>query len=203
MGRTSDARARLMNAAYDMISEHSYGAVTVDAICERAGVKKGSFYHFFDSKSDLAIAAIDAWWAERKAILDEIFRPEVAPVDRLRGYLNFISQRQISVYQATGQILGCPLFTLGAEISTQNECIRLRICNFLDCMLVYVKQAIADAQALGEIEGGDADAKAHSFLAYYEGVLTRGRIENNPAPILRLSADTLEAIGVRTALASA
>jgi len=192
-----------MDAAYDLIWEHSYGAVTVDAICERAGVKKGSFYYFFASKADLAIAAIDAWWVERKAILDQIFRPEVAPLDRLREYLDFMSQRQICAYESSGQILGCPLFTLGAEISTQNERIRLRICGFLDCMMVYVKQAIADGQASGEIESGDTEARAHSFLAYYEGVLTRARIENNPAPIFRLSAEALEIIGARTALAPA
>src|SRR5271155_4025520 len=110
MGRTSDARERLMDAAYKLIWEHSYGAVTIDAICERAAVKKGSFYYFFDSKSDLAVAAIDAWWVERKAIIDEAFRPEVAPLERLRGYLDFISQRQVTAYEATGQVLGCPLF---------------------------------------------------------------------------------------------
>jgi TetR/AcrR family transcriptional repressor of nem operon len=203
MGRTSDARERLMDAAYDLIWEHSYGAVTIDAICERAGVKKGSFYYFFDSKSDLAVAAIDAWWVERKALLDKIFRPEVAPLDRLRGYLDFIARRQADAFKTTGQVLGCPLFTLGAEIATQDDRIRSRICNFIDCMMVCVEQAIADGQASGEIEGSDARAKAQFFLAYYEGVLTRARIENDPAPILRLSSDALAVIGARTALAAA
>jgi TetR/AcrR family transcriptional repressor of nem operon len=62
MGRVSDARERLMNAAQDLIWENSYGSTTVDAICDRANVKKGSFYHFFDSKSDLAVQAIDTYW---------------------------------------------------------------------------------------------------------------------------------------------
>ena len=202
MGRTSDARQRLMDAAYELIWEHSYGAVTIDAICERAAVKKGSFYYFFDSKSDLAVVAIDSWWAERKALLDEIFRSEVAPLDRLRGYLDLISKRQLNAYKANGHVLGCPLFTLGAEISTQDERIRLRICEFLDSMMDYVEQAISDGLASGEIDGRDAKAKTRLFLAYYEGVLTRARIENNPEPICRLSTDALEIIGARTSLAA-
>lgn len=44
MGRTSDAKERLLAAALDLIWERSYGSVTIDAICEKAGVKKGSFY---------------------------------------------------------------------------------------------------------------------------------------------------------------
>ena len=43
MGRTSDANERLMSAALDLIWEESYGAVTIDDICKRADVKKGSF----------------------------------------------------------------------------------------------------------------------------------------------------------------
>jgi TetR/AcrR family transcriptional repressor of nem operon len=202
MGRTSDARLRLMDAAYKLIWEHSYGAVTIDAICEQAGVKKGSFYYFFDSKSDLAVAAIDTWWVERKAVIEEVFRREVPPLDRLSGYLDFVAKRQEEAYASTGQVLGCPLFTLGAEISTQDERIRSRICNFLDAMMDYVEQAIADGIASGDIEGRDPRAKAHLFLAYYEGVLTRARIENHPEPIQQLSVTALEVIGARTVLAA-
>jgi len=60
MGRTSDTRERLLEAAIDLLWASSFGAVSVDQICEGAGVKKGSFYHFFESKIDLAIAAYDA-----------------------------------------------------------------------------------------------------------------------------------------------
>ena len=44
MPRKSDAKERLMNAAMDLIWENSYGSTSVDAICEKAEAKKGSFY---------------------------------------------------------------------------------------------------------------------------------------------------------------
>jgi len=50
MGRVSDAKQRLMDAVLDLIWSGSYGSTTIDDICEKAGVKKGSFYYFFDSK---------------------------------------------------------------------------------------------------------------------------------------------------------
>src|SRR5476649_1960731 len=105
MGRTSDARQRLMDSANALIWEHSYGAVTIDAICERAGVKKGSFYYFFSSKSDLAVAAIDAWWVERKTVTEKIFHHDVPPLERLRNYFDFIANRQIKSYEESGQVL--------------------------------------------------------------------------------------------------
>jgi TetR/AcrR family transcriptional repressor of nem operon len=51
MGRTSDAKERLIEAMIELIWTGSYGSTSVDQICERAGVKKGSFYHFFESKT--------------------------------------------------------------------------------------------------------------------------------------------------------
>ena len=57
MGRTSNADDRLKDAAIALMWEESYGAVTIDDICRRADVKKGSFYYFFDSKADLAATA--------------------------------------------------------------------------------------------------------------------------------------------------
>src|SRR5277367_3993264 len=102
MGRTSDSQQRLMDAAHELIWGYSYGAVTIEAICEKAGVKKGSFYYFFDSKSDLAMAAIDAWWVERKALAMEMFAPEVPPLERICRYLDYSSEIQINAYKESG-----------------------------------------------------------------------------------------------------
>src|SRR5206468_6804829 len=75
MPRVSDMKERLTDAAMDLIWENSYGSTSVDAICERAGAKKGSFYYFFKSKSELAAAALDADWRKRKVDMDNIFSP--------------------------------------------------------------------------------------------------------------------------------
>jgi TetR/AcrR family transcriptional repressor of nem operon len=202
MGRTSEARQRLMDAAYNLICEYSYGAVTIEAICERAAVKKGSFYYFFESKSDLAVAAIDAWWHEREKVIDKLFHADVPPVERLRGYLDFVAQIQLGVHTRSGQLLGCPLFTLGAEICTQDERIRSRILEFLGQMHTKFTAAIAEGQARGEIEGSNAEAKARALLSLYEGILTLARIENNPMRVQNLSHDALEAIGAHLAAAA-
>src|SRR5207244_7162573 len=87
MPRVSDMKGRLTDAAMDLIWENSYGATSVDAICERAGAKKGSFYYFFKSKSELAAAALDADWKMRKVDMDSIFSPTVPPLERLERYL--------------------------------------------------------------------------------------------------------------------
>jgi TetR/AcrR family transcriptional regulator, transcriptional repressor for nem operon len=200
MGRTSDARVRLMDAAYDLIWESSYGAVTIDAICERAGVKKGSFYYFFESKSDLAVAAIETWWIERKATLNRFFQKDTPPLERIQKYIDYVAERQIQAYEKNGQVLGCPIFTLGSEICTQDERLRLLILEILAVGIGHFEDAIRDAQACGDVEGNNATLKARMLWASYEGSLTRARMENNAEIIRHLSSDVLELIGVRPAL---
>jgi TetR/AcrR family transcriptional repressor of nem operon len=197
MGRTSDARQRLMDAAYELIWEYSYGAVTIEAICERASVKKGSFYYFFESKSELATTAIEAWWTERKAIMDQIFCRENPPLFRLREYFDFITNLQVRSYQKTGHVLGCPLHALGVEICTQDELIRAQLHGILISFIAYFEGSIADAQKLRQIERGDPAKKARALVAYYAGVMSQARIEKNLEPIQNLSSNALELIGVR------
>src|SRR6266571_943512 len=75
---------RLMEAVRELIWSGSYGSTTIDDICEKAGVKKGSFYYFFDSKADLAVAAIDEEWERKRGELDSLFSPTIPPLERLR-----------------------------------------------------------------------------------------------------------------------
>src|SRR3954470_6807092 len=108
MGRVSDARERLMKAVSELIWTGSYGSTTVDQICEKAGVKKGSFYHFFESKSDLAAAALEVNWQCQKVELDGIFSPTVPPLDRIRCFCDRCFQKQAELQKQCGSVLGCP-----------------------------------------------------------------------------------------------
>ncbi len=187
-----------MDAAYHLIYEYSYGAVTIDAICERAAVKKGSFYYFFESKSDLAIAAIDAWWHGREQVINRIFRSETPPVERLRQYLDFVTEVQMKAYEQSGQVLGCPLFTLGAEICLQDERLHARVLEFVMTGLEIFGRTIAEAQAAGDLPPGDPERMARTLLGVYEGILTLARIEHRADAIRHLSEDALAAIGARS-----
>src|SRR2546430_3811430 len=108
MPRVSDMKERLLDAAMDLIWHNSYGTTSVDAICERAGAKKGSFYYFFKSKSELAAAALEADWNKKKAEMDSIFSATVPPLDRLDRYFDFVHDRLAELQEECGSILGCP-----------------------------------------------------------------------------------------------
>src|SRR3954470_17044829 len=115
MGRPSDAKQRLIEAVTELIWHGSYGTTTIDQICDKAAVKKGSFYYFFESKCDLAAAALELGWSERKPMMDALFSPTVSPLERLKNFCAAEYQEQKELKEKCGCVLGCPLFTLGAE----------------------------------------------------------------------------------------
>ena len=52
---TTDTKQLLMNISMELFQEKDFDDVSVDEICKKAGVTKGSFYHHFDSKYDIPI----------------------------------------------------------------------------------------------------------------------------------------------------
>src|SRR3954468_12793556 len=102
MGRVSDAKDRLLDAAVNLVWRNSFGAVSVDDICKEAGVKKGSFYHFFPGKNELVAAAFRHLWAKTRPEYDRIFSPSVPSIQRLRGFFANIRSKLKGLHEETG-----------------------------------------------------------------------------------------------------
>jgi TetR/AcrR family transcriptional repressor of nem operon len=193
MGRVSDAKQRLMDAVLDLIWSGSYGTTTIDQICAKAEVKKGSFYYFFESKAELAAEAFSESWKEKRVELDAIFSPMVPPLERLKKYCDFAFQFQSEIKAKYGRVLGCPHSALGSEVCTQEDLLGKKIQEIMAYKQKYIESAIRDAQAAGLLNVSDVSSKARMIMAYYEGLLTQARIQNN-LELLRETATGIFAI---------
>ena len=201
MGRVSDAKQRLLDATIDLIWQQSYGAVTVDDICERAGVKKGSFYYFFPSKTDLVVAALDAHWQAIKVHLDRIFSPDVPPLDRFHQYFQLLYERQAAMKGKFGRVLGCPFCSVGSETSCSDPMICGKIQEFMSDYHRYFAVAITELQASGLIKRQDVATQVSAVTAYIHGVLGQARIQNDLELVRSMEGGTLKLLGVEPALA--
>src|SRR5438067_13626720 len=123
MPRVSDMKERLTDAAMDLIWENSYGSTSVDAICERAGAKKGSFYYFFKSKSELAATALAADWNKKRAEMDAILSPKDTTLERLDRYFDFVHGRLAELQKQCGRILVCRLLIVGIVVGTEDQVV--------------------------------------------------------------------------------
>jgi TetR/AcrR family transcriptional repressor of nem operon len=193
-----DSKCRLLSTAMELIWESSYGAVSVDDICRKADVKKGSFYHFFPSKADLTVAAIEADWKVKQPELDATFSPQVPPLTRLERYCENTLECQRRKFATHGKILGCPMITLGAELSTQEESIRVKAAEIVRRYIRYMESAIRDAQDEGLVPAGNPREAAERVFSLFQGSLLQAKILNDLTPLEGLSASMLRLLEART-----
>jgi TetR/AcrR family transcriptional regulator, transcriptional repressor for nem operon len=203
MGRPSDAKERLMTAVMELIWTGSYDRTTIDQICDKAGVKKGSFYYFFESKANLAEAALEVGWGEYKKKLDAVFSATIPPLERLRRYCEMGYDEQVAMREKHGCVLGCPLCTLGSEVSTLEGGLRAKIDGIMQQMRLYLETAIRDAQAEGAVLLRDVATTSRVVHAYMEGLLAQARIQNNVELLREMPDGILMILGAKEQVAEA
>ena len=85
-----ESRTRLLDAALSVVRAKGFNATRIEDICTAAGVSKGSFFHHFKSKEDLALAAVEHWDATTSELFAHApYHQARDPLDRLLGYLEF------------------------------------------------------------------------------------------------------------------
>ena len=85
-----ESRTKLLDAALKLVRAKGYTATRIEDVCVEAGLTKGSFFHHFKSKEDLALAAV-AHWGTRTTDLfaNAPYHEQGDPLDRLVAYIDF------------------------------------------------------------------------------------------------------------------
>ncbi|WP_123028581.1 TetR/AcrR family transcriptional regulator [Mycolicibacterium stellerae] len=175
MPRTSDARKRIVTTGARLFLERSYQAVGVDELCQAADVRKGSFYHYFASKSELGKAVID--------LHAEVFAtrlagsPAMTPAQKLHAIPDAIGAIQSTLEAQFGRAVGCPFGNFAAELSTTDDDLRTHIATKLGTMEHHLAATCREAADAGILrKGTDPDRLAHALLAQYQGIILLAKL---------------------------
>ncbi|MBT2507637.1 TetR/AcrR family transcriptional regulator [Streptomyces sp. ISL-98] len=191
MGRTSTARERLLDAACGLMLSRGYGTIGVAEICARADVKKGSFYHFFESKQALTIEAINAHWAAQRPGWVATLRGDGPAEDRLERLFLDQAAAQRTAKAQDGAVNGCLFGNLALELSTQDAAVRARLAEIFEEQIDLVHAALTDAAEQGTIPTPAATrTTARAVLAQLEGMVMFAKLANDPAVLDGLWAQT-------------
>ncbi len=171
---TTSTKQKLVDTAIEMFWLQSYSCVSVEDICRSAGVKKGSFYHFFPSKTDLVLTAFEVLWGRFSVALDEAFSVALPPEVRVCNYAELVYQVQKEKFELTGKVLGCPYASCGGEMGTQDERIRQKVLELIEYYSRYFSMLLKDAHCTD-----DPSRVAMQMLSYSVGVTFQAKIRND------------------------
>jgi TetR/AcrR family transcriptional repressor of nem operon len=198
MKKTCETKEKLLQVGFDLIWDSSYGSVSVDDICKRAGINKGSFYHFFPSKADLVVEAYQEYWKVKRPAMDRIFSPQVPPLERIQGMCRYIYAVQKEKAEEYGHVCGCPYASVGSEVATQDEKIRATSEHLMNSSGKYIESAVADAIREGSVTVKDPAAAAQTLGSLILGMMVEARVQNDLKVLESLEPTIMAYLGAKT-----
>lgn len=187
MKSSLDTRDRILATARELFHANNYADIGIKQICEQAQVQKGSFYHFFPSKRDLALAVIENMaddWAH--GFVKEAFDQNLPPMERLDYLIDAAYYWQKAARDIEGHMPGCLFGNLVLEVSTRDDVLRAKLAAVFDKTKSRFVETMEQAVAQGAVPALDSDLTAEAMLSYLEGMILLAKSRNDPDVIQRL-----------------
>lgn len=198
MNADPDTKTRILSTARELFHGRSYADVGIKEICDIAKVQKGSFYHFFPSKQDLAMAVIDDMaddWAH--GFVAEAFDQNLAPLERLDYMVDAAYYWQKAAKDIEGRMPGCLFGNLALEISTRDDVLRAKLNAVFEKASLRFHETLDQAVELGEIAPLNTEATATAMLAFLEGIILLAKTQNDPE-IIRILGPAIKTLRIET-----
>jgi TetR/AcrR family transcriptional repressor of nem operon len=180
--RTEDFLEKLLAAGVSVFAQKGYHGAGVKDIVERAGVPKGSFYNYFDSKEAFGAAILRHYANEQAGEWERYSRQADSPDPLLA--LHSIYERIVADYEACGDRYGCLLGNFAGEIAQSSDLCRDAARQTVDEWRVGFADYLRRGQDYGSVRRDmSADAMADLFWNAWEGSLLRMKLEDSVAPL--------------------
>jgi TetR/AcrR family transcriptional regulator, transcriptional repressor for nem operon len=177
-----DARTRLLEAARDVIRARGFAASSIDDLCKAAGVTKGAFFHHFDTKQALGVAAAQYWAQTTSAFFESAPHHGLEdPFDRLLGYVEF----RKSIIDGDIAEFTCLVGTMAQEIYGSHPAIREACAASIFGHAQTLEPDIAAAMKARRIEADWTPASlARHIQAVLQGAFILAKANGDPAVAL-------------------
>jgi TetR/AcrR family transcriptional regulator, transcriptional repressor for nem operon len=176
-------RDRILDAGLRVMFHKGYVGAGVRDIVAEAAAPQGSFTNHFRSKEIFAGEVLDRYFDSVKGLVSEALDDDsLSPRQRLRRYLDIITQRLTAAEFARGCLIG----DFSLEAVSHSDMLRERLnAIFLEWRAPFAA-CIAQAQAAGEIAATfEPEDLAEFLLAAWEGAILRMKVERSAAPLDR------------------
>ena len=179
--KETGTRERLLEIGAQAIAEKSFNSCGLAEILQRAGVPKGSFYHYFESKEHFGVALIEKASAQYVELLRPILGDRRrSPLERLRAVFELSRAECL----ANGAARQCLIPKLALETSQLSETVHSAVKCAYDQWSALLAGVIREAQAAGEVgRAHEPERLANVLVMLWEGATIRMQIDRSLQPV--------------------
>jgi TetR/AcrR family transcriptional regulator, transcriptional repressor for nem operon len=172
-------RARIVDAAAELIFERGVASTSTEDIREAADVSNSQLYHYFTDKSDLVRAVVERQ-AERILVLQRPLLGRLDSFEALEEWRDALIDLQVE----RGCRGGCPIGSLASELSEIDENARTALVDRFAAWEEAIRDGLERMRDRGELRyGTDVDPLAVAALAALQGGLLLTQTRRDPAPL--------------------
>jgi AcrR family transcriptional regulator len=155
MTAVASTRERLLHAAREIVEEGGYGAASVAAVAERAGVAAGTMYRHFASKEELFVQLFRTVCdREVQAMREAAHGGELTETERIAQVLTTFAERALRRPRLAWALLAEPVDPL---VDAERLAYRARYRELL-------AGALREAIAAGELPAQDVDVTSAALV---------------------------------------
>lgn len=173
-------RDQLIASGLETLHRSGYNGTAVQDITDAAGVPKGSFYNYFESKEALALEVIDRYGEDVRSLASVLSDESLSPVERLRRYFTLVAKRLADRNYERGCLIG----NFSNELADQSRLVRDRLSSNFAAWSRAIENCIRDGQTAGEISRDiDPRVLADFLLNSLEGAMLRVKVDKDSSPL--------------------
>ena len=166
MTKTKD---KILDCAQGLMLTKGFEATSLEDICQKAGVTKGGFFHYFKSKEDLGKVLLERFCCSSRLAMQNCCchgNADKDPLKRIYSYIDFAKNMAREVVKGKGCLIG----TFAQELSESHPGIRSLCAQGFDEWAKVLTKDIKDAKAKYAPRASfDANSLAEHFIAVVEG----------------------------------
>ncbi|WP_343530121.1 TetR/AcrR family transcriptional regulator [Yokenella regensburgei] len=176
-----DVKRTIIRTGVEVLTESPFSASSLDYILKRAGVPKGSFYYYFESKEAFGMAVLEQYDSFFARLLQRTLGDETRlPLDRIAAFVD-VAASGMAKYQFNR---GCAVGNLAHEVATLPPAFRQKLMQVFDQWEASLAVCLRDAVAAGQIAHHvDINIQASFFWTGWEGAVLRARLEQTRRPL--------------------
>lgn len=161
---TKNARERLIDATFDEVYEKGYQGASLTDILAKAGVHKGSMYHFFANKKEMTMSALSEKMSER-------FTTKYGKIVEMDGgYIGALFETLLDTSNRDFR-RGCPLANIVQEMSNLDDDFDKLSKEFYRNFRGAVQAVLDKAVQAGELKGCNTETLALFVTVVIEGAI--------------------------------